>query len=138
MVREKTKLVNFALSFSINDVEQTSFLKLYDRSITLTSMSDYLGVLRTSSASNMANLTKRISAHMGNFFPLLPSRLTLRHNASPASCLKIERLYAHPVLLESRTKSPMTKTPRTKSLLEKIPQDKIPQDRIPKDKIPQN
>ena len=44
-VPEKTKLVNFALSFSIDDAEESSFLKLYDKSITLISMADHLGVI---------------------------------------------------------------------------------------------
>ena len=81
-VPEKTKLVKFALSSSIDDDEETSFLKLYDKSIPFTSMADHLGVIRTSSASNMANITKRISAHRGKLFSHLPSGLALRHNAS--------------------------------------------------------
>ena len=42
---------------------------------------------------------KRFSAHRGKLFSLLPSGMALRHNASPVACLKIEQMYARPVLL---------------------------------------
>ena len=100
LVPEKTKLLMFKSgTLEIDPTQETSFLELNGNTIPFSSEAEHLGVLRTSSASNLPNVMKRISAHRRKLYSLLPAGLASRHNASPSSCLKIEKLYALPVLL---------------------------------------
>ena len=100
LVPEKTNLLMFrSSSLEAEPNEETSFLELNGNPIPFTSEAEHLGVVRTSSASNLPNVMKRISAHRRKLYSLLPSGVALRHNASPSSCLKVEKLYALPVLL---------------------------------------
>ena len=48
---------------------------------------------------NLPNLVERFSAHRKKLFSVLPSGLALHHNANPAAALKVEQIYALPVLL---------------------------------------
>ena len=72
---------------------------LNDREIPYCEETTHLGVLRCASASNMPHILNRMSAHRKVLFSLLPAGIARRHGANPSAGLKIERMYALPVLL---------------------------------------
>ena len=101
LVPEKTKLI----AFSNKQVEEVSYVKmispisLYGKRIPFCDEADHLGVLRSANCSNMPAVMTRISAHRRQMYSLLPSGIAMHQYASPAACLRIEGLYALPVLL---------------------------------------
>ena len=100
LVPSKTSLLKFSPIAAKEDLDQvTPQLYLHGRPIVFSPEAEHLGVLRTMSASSMPNLINRFSAHKRKLYSLLPSGIALRHNSSPSFSLKIERLYALPVLL---------------------------------------
>ena len=100
LVPSKTNLMKFIPPNCKDDLDLiTPQLCLNGKSITFSCEAEHLGILRSSSASNMPNLINRFSAHKRKLFSLLPAGMALRHSASPSSCIKVERLYALPVLM---------------------------------------
>ena len=60
---------------------------------------EHLGIIRSSTADNMANITSRLALYKKQLYSLLPAGLALHHHANPAANLRAERVYAAPVLL---------------------------------------
>ena len=99
LVPDKTKLVAFTGNPDLPDNHEISIISLNGLPLPFSSEAEHLGVLRTSNASNVPNIMKRIAAHRRKLFSLLPGGLARGHYASPAASLKIEKIYALPVLL---------------------------------------
>ena len=102
LVPDKTKLLVFS---NTDDIEKVVYPKLIS-SISLNSKdlefseeAEHLGILRSTKPGNMSNIFARVSAYKKQLFSLLPAGLALHHHAHPVSCLRVERLYALPVLL---------------------------------------
>jgi hypothetical protein len=57
----------------------------------------------------MPNIMERVSAHNKKLFSVLPAGLSLHHHANPAACLRVEQLYALPVLLSGLSALVLTK-----------------------------
>ena len=109
---KKTKLVAFARKADedLDYAKKVSPISLYGQEIPFSLEAEHLGVLRASSCSNMPTLMSRMSAHRKKLFSLLPASLARHHYASPAACLRIERLYALPVLLSGLATIVLTST----------------------------
>ena len=100
LVPDKIRLLAFSKNeMDIEYSKEISPINISNMKIAFSEEAEHLGVIRTSSATNMTNLMARISAHRAKLFSLLPSGLAFHHQANPAAVLKVERLYAAPVLL---------------------------------------
>ena len=99
LVPEKTKLVAFTRIPDLHTIEEASPICLNGLPLPFSIEAEHLGVLRTSNVSNVPNIMMRIAAHRRKLFSLLPGGLARGHYASPAASLKIEKIYALPVLL---------------------------------------
>ena len=102
LVPDKTKLVAFSVQENaplVNYAALTSEIVLYGQKIPFSREAEHLGILRTSSLTNMPNILARLQAHDKKLFSLLPVGIALGHHANPAACIKVEQQYALPVLL---------------------------------------
>ena len=102
LVPDKTKLLVFTRN---NDAEQVLYPKLIS-SISINSElidfseeAEHLGIIRSSTSNNMANILSRLSSYKKQLHSLLPAGLAVHHHANPAARLRAERLCAVPVLL---------------------------------------
>ena len=59
---------------------------------------EHLGILRSASLSNMSAIHDRLSKHKKALFPVLCCGAALGHDGNPAASLKVEEIYASPVL----------------------------------------
>ena len=59
---------------------------------------EHVGVLRSVNG-NLPHIMSRLSAHKRALMSVLPRGLAYSHRGNPAACLRIEKLYATPVLL---------------------------------------
>ena len=101
LVPDKTKLLAFCKSEDdhlVRYAKLASTISLDGRPIPFSQQAEHLGIVRSSSG-NLPNLVERFSAHKKKLFSVLPAGLALHHNANPAACLRVEQLYALPVLL---------------------------------------
>ena len=112
LVADKTKL----LVFSNNPEEaQVAYAKLispitlYGQEIAFSDQAEHLGILRSVSAGNFPNIMERVAAHNKKLFSVLPAGIALHHHANPAACLRVEQLYALPVLLSGLSALVLTK-----------------------------
>ena len=102
LVPDKTKLVVFSKN---EDAELVKYPKLISpivldgHRLEFSEMAEHLGIVRSSSPGNMPNIVERLSSYRNKLFSVLPAGLALHHHASPAACLRVEKMYALPVLL---------------------------------------
>ena len=102
LVPDKTKLVVF---YKNEDAELVKYPKLMspivldEQKIEFSDLAEHLGIVRSSSPGNMPNIVERLSAYKNKLFSVLPAGLALHHHANPAARLRVEQLYALPVLL---------------------------------------
>ena len=102
LVPDKTKLVAFSARENdplVTYAAATNDISLYEQRIPFSTEAEHLGILRTSSPSNMPNILVRLQEHDKKLFSLLPTGLALGHHANPAACIRVEQQYAFPVLL---------------------------------------
>ena len=112
LVPDKTKLLVFS---NHQEGAQVAYAKLISpislngQDISFSDQAEHLGILRSVSAGNMPNIMERVSAHNKKLFSVLPAGLSLHHHANPAACLRVEQLYALPVLLSGLSALVLTK-----------------------------
>ena len=102
LVADKTHLVAFTSGHVDEETELAMHslpIMLNEKRLSFSDEATHLGVLRSASTSNMPHLMSRLSAHRKVLFSLLPAGLARRHNANPYAGLKIESMYALPVLM---------------------------------------
>ena len=112
LVPDKTKLLVFSKNADSAEVmyaKLISPISLNGQEIVFSEQAEHLGILRSVSAGNMPNIMERVSAHNKKLFSLLPAGLSLHHHANPAACLRVEQLYALPVLLSGLAALVLTK-----------------------------
>ena len=111
LVPDKTKLLVFSKNASpeVQYARLISPITLNGQEIVFSDQAEHLGILRSISAGNMPNIMERVSAHNKKLFSLLPAGLSLQHHANPAACLRVEQLYALPVLLSGLSALVLTK-----------------------------
>ena len=104
---DKTKLLMFG-------TPQQQLLSVYNpieidaQKIELSSSADHVGILR-SVDGNLPHIVARISSHERAIGANLSSGLARSHRANPAASLKIESMYATPVLLSGVASLVLTK-----------------------------
>ena len=101
LVPDKTKLVVFCRNeedFLVRYSKLISSISLNGDPIPFSQQAEHLGIIRSCNG-NLPNLVERFSAHKRKLFSVLPAGLALHHNANPAACLRVEQIYALPVLL---------------------------------------
>ena len=102
LVPDKTKLVVFSKDEDAALVKYPKLISpivLDGLKIEFSELAEHLGIVRSSSPGNMPNIVERLSAYKNKLFSVLPAGLALHHHANPAACLRVEQLYALPVLL---------------------------------------
>ena len=98
---EKTKLMAFSTKSQkhlVNYQKVTSSISINDVEINFESCAEHVGIVR-SSYGNLPHVQGRVAAHNKALFSVLPAGLARNHNANPAASLRVESLYALPVLL---------------------------------------
>ena len=95
---DKTRLQVYAKKgFMVEkDVETPIFIN--EQNIPFTDLAEHVGVIRSTSGNGPA-LMSRISAHRKALASVLHTGIARSHRGNPASGVKIEKLYATPVLL---------------------------------------
>ena len=99
---EKTKLLAFSTPKHRSDVsylELINNLQINGTCINFTSTADHVGIVRSSDNSNLPHILDRISNHKRALFGVLPAGLARKHNSNPAASLRVQNVYALPVLL---------------------------------------
>ena len=112
LVPDKTKLLVFSNNpegAQVAYAKLISPISLNGQKIDFSDQEEHLGILRSVSAGNMPNIMERVSAHNKKLFSVLPAGLSLHHHANPAACLRVEQLYALPVLLSGLSALVLTK-----------------------------
>ena len=102
MVEEKTKL----LCYSPPGFEQINAyweivlpISMSGFCIPFSTEAEHVGILRSSVSGASAAVLARMTAHSRALFAVLPAGLARRHSGNPAAALRVELLYALPVLL---------------------------------------
>ena len=112
LVPDKTKHLVFSRNSESTEVEYAKLISpisLNGHEIAFAEQAEHLGILRSVSAGNMPNIMERVSAHNKKLFSILPAGFSLHHHANPAACLRVEQLYALPVLLSGLSALVLTK-----------------------------
>ena len=100
LVPDKIRLVAFAKDETWIEYDKNiSPITISGNKISFSDEAEHLGVIRSATADNTSNIMNRISAHRSKLFSILPAGLANHHHSNPAAVLKVERLYASPVLL---------------------------------------
>ena len=98
---EKTKLVAFSTSATkqlTNYQKLTSTISIDDTPIEFVDVAEHVGIIRSPSG-NLHHIHSRVKAHTKKLFSLLPAGLARNQNANIAAAIKVESIYALPVLL---------------------------------------
>ena len=90
VVSPKNQMVNPSVSVSLDG-----------GSIGITSSVEHLGLLRTDSLDNLITIKENISRHQRSLFPVLSAGASKGLFSNPAASLRVENLYASPVLFNS-------------------------------------
>ena len=83
-------------SWNVND--QSNPIKINNKRIPFSTIAEHVGVLR-STEGNMPTITARFNAHRRALASIMHAGLAYRHRTNPVYNLRIEKLYATPVLL---------------------------------------
>ena len=101
MTPEKTKLQVFApasLQTEVSYSKSINYLSISGVPLHFSDITEHVGVIR-SPESNMPHILQRISSHKRALAAVLTAGLSRKHRGNPAASLKVEKLYALPVLL---------------------------------------
>ena len=98
---EKTKLMVFSAprhKFLVNYQKAVSPIEIDDVPIEFVTSTEHVGIVR-STEGNLPHIQTRITAHIKALHSLLPSGIARNQNTNPAASLRIQQVYALPVLL---------------------------------------
>ena len=97
---DKTKLQVFSNKNSeakANSATVENPIKIGDEVVSFTDEADHVGIIRSISG-NLPHITGRLSAHRKALLAVLPLGLARGHNGNPALSLRINKIYATPLL----------------------------------------
>ena len=97
---EKTKLMAFHSknqNLEVNYQKAISPIEINNSQIEFVTEADHVGITR-STLGNLPHIQKRISSHMKKLYMLLPAGLSRNRTLNPAASLRVESIYAAPVL----------------------------------------
>ena len=112
LVPDKTRLLAFSKDPNDHRVKYSklvSNISLHGKKIPFSTTAEHLGIIRSCSSGNIPNISERLAAHRRSLFRVLPAGLALHHVANPAACLRVEKIYALPVLLSGLSALVLTK-----------------------------
>ena len=98
---EKTKLVGFSKKSQknlLNYQKAISPITINNIPIEFSNTAEHVGVIR-STDGNLLHIQGRVTSHTRALYSVLPAGLARNHHANPAASLRVESLYALPVLL---------------------------------------
>ena len=105
---DKTKLLHFTPS-SILPYLPFNPIRVNNQTIDFSSQAEHVGVIRSPSG-NLPNLMKRFAAHRKALCGVLFSGIARNHRGNLAAAVKVEKLYALPVLLSGLSSLVLTKS----------------------------
>ena len=94
----KTKLIKIHKNTDTNDLELFNPIKIGDNFIEFSSTAEHVGTLR-SNDGNLPNIMNRIVSHRKALGGVLFTGIARKQRANPVVGLKVEKLYASPVLM---------------------------------------
>jgi hypothetical protein len=95
---DKTKLIRLSNNLEETDMEMFNPISIAGKTIDFAYVAEHVGILR-SVDGNLPNIMNRISCHTSALNAVLFAGIARRHRANPAVGLRIERIYATPVLM---------------------------------------
>ena len=98
---EKTKLIAFSKKSHKQFVKYQKLISpitIDNTPIKFSNTAEHVGVIRHTDG-NLPHILGRITAHTKALYSVLPAVLARNHSANPAAALRVESLYALPVLL---------------------------------------
>ena len=101
MVPEKTKLLCYTpkgQQAATSYWQSISPIAMFDNHIPFSRQAEHVGILRSVESGAMAAVLARVAAHTRALHGVLPAGLARGHCGNPAASLKIQQLYAQPVL----------------------------------------
>ena len=101
MTPEKTKLQVFAptsLYTEVSYFKSINYLSLNGVPLHFSDTTEHVGVIR-SPDSNIPHILQRISSHKRALAAVLSSGMSRNHRGNPAASMRVEKVYALPVLL---------------------------------------
>ena len=105
---EKTRLLHFPASSSPEIFYNP--IKINQQQITFSAQAEHVGVIRSPSAGNVPHLLNRFAAHKRALGSVLFSGAARGHRGNLAAVMKIEKLYAVPVLLSGTASLVLSKS----------------------------
>ena len=99
---EKTKLIAIstpAMSISVDHSKLTSPVNIDRNKVPFSTTVEHVGILR-SEAGNLPHILGRLKAHQRALGQVLFTGAACHHRGNPAASLRVEKLYASPVLLK--------------------------------------
>ena len=97
----KTRLLVYARpedSFIVDHALNTQQVMIRSTPVEVAREAEHVGVLRSANG-NLPHIMNRVAMHKKALHALLPAGLARKHRGSPAASLKVNQLYATPVLL---------------------------------------
>ena len=113
MVPEKTKLLCFTprgQEIASYYMRVTSPISMSGSKVEFSNEAEHVGILRSTQAGNIANVIARQAAHTRALYGALPAGIARGHHGNPAAALRVEKMYAGPVLLSGLASLVMSKT----------------------------
>ena len=83
---------------SVNYQKAVTPLVINNKTIEFTDNAEHVGIIR-STEGNLPHIQNRVSSHIKALFSVLPAGLSRNQNANPAVSLRIQSVFANPVLL---------------------------------------
>ena len=105
---DKTKLLHFPSSSNIADVPYNP-IQINQQQISLSEKAEHVGVIR-SATGNQCHLLNRFAAHKRALGAVLFAGAARNHRGNLAAVVRIEKVYALPVLLSGTASLVLTKT----------------------------
>ena len=99
-VKEKTKVLAFAPKHDVSVTywQDVSPLTMNGSPLPLSTEAEHVGVLRSSSGSNLPSIASRIAGHNKSLYSVIACGMARHHRGNPAASLRVEASYAAPKL----------------------------------------
>ena len=99
-VPEKTKLLAFSPKGDISAAywQEEMPLNMARASLSLSSQADHVGVLRSTTGSNLPSITSRIAGRTKSLYAVISCGMARNHRGNPAAAIRVESCYLAPKL----------------------------------------
>ena len=97
-VKEKTKLLAYAPrgDCAVAYWQEVAPINMNGTALPLSSVAEHVGVLRSSSGSNLPSITSRIASHTKSLYSVISCGMARHHRGNPAASLRVEASYSSP------------------------------------------